>query len=143
MLSEVQVIACLLLPSGCISLSGTYEESAGSHVIFVTFLRIWGRSGWLLHMRSPHAWARTLCVFSSSPSGGVWLVCNKHSAPFSAHCHRHSDVHFPSHAFANAFMASSRSTAKACVVEWCPTKAERPVPALLNGRRMCNRQIPQ
>ena len=37
----------------------------------------------VLHMRSPHAWARTLCVFSSSPSGGVWLVCNKHSAPFS------------------------------------------------------------
>jgi hypothetical protein len=34
-------------------------------------------------MRSPHAGARTLCVFSSSPPGGVWLVCNKHSAPFT------------------------------------------------------------
>src|SRR5262249_279660 len=33
-------------------------------------------------MRSPHAWARTLSVFSRSPSGGVWLVCNRHSAPF-------------------------------------------------------------
>src|SRR6516165_11667967 len=37
----------------------------------------------LFHMCSPHAWARTLCVFSSSPSGGVWLVCNRHSAPFT------------------------------------------------------------
>src|SRR6516162_4974930 len=34
-------------------------------------------------MRSPHAWARTLWIFSSSPSGGVWLVCNRHSAPFT------------------------------------------------------------
>ena len=36
MLSELQVITSLLLPKGCISLSGTYEESGASYVICVT-----------------------------------------------------------------------------------------------------------
>jgi hypothetical protein len=27
--------------------------------------------------------AGTLWIFSSSPSGDVWLVCNRHSAPFT------------------------------------------------------------
>ena len=36
MLSELQVITCLLVPKRCISLSGTYEESGASYVIYVT-----------------------------------------------------------------------------------------------------------
>ena len=36
-----------------------------------------------LHTRSSHAWTRTLWTFSSSPSGGVWLISNRHSAPFT------------------------------------------------------------
>src|SRR6516162_411615 len=40
MLSELQVITSLLLPKGCISLSGTYEESGASYVICVTLAQL-------------------------------------------------------------------------------------------------------
>ena len=44
MRSELQVIASLLLPKECISLRGTYGESAASYVICITFWAFGARS---------------------------------------------------------------------------------------------------